>query len=348
MIDIVWDEKTRTLIERGGGYGRMTRLRGSRDILCVYERAGKVWSRRSADNGRTWKPAALAGQSPFGNAANAEALELRDGRLLFFYNERPTDGVHPFAIRMSVSRDGGAAWTPRETPLYTAGAEFKNGCWEPAAIQLPSGEIQLFFANEGPYRTTEEQEITLLRSRDGGESWGTPETVSFRAGKRDGMPVPLLLAGDAGIVVAIEDNGISGDDYWKIAIVHTTRADNWRGGRVTGDSPRRRAAITDPLPPKTYVSAPYIRQLPSGETVLSGQTNLGGRKEPMMVVFVGDRNARNFRRATMPFRIPSEVGGWWNSVFVKDERTVTALSGTTIDGVSGLWTIDGRIVRQTR
>lgn len=69
MIDIVWDEKTRTLIEKGGLYGRMIRLRRSRHILCVFERAGKSWSRHSRDNGATWGQVILAAQSAFGNAA---------------------------------------------------------------------------------------------------------------------------------------------------------------------------------------------------------------------------------------------------------------------------------------
>lgn len=80
-----------------------------------------------------------------------------------------------------------------ERTLCQAGHEFANGCWEPSAVLLPSGEIQLFFANEGPYTHSDEQEISLLRSYDNGYSWSHhPETVSFRSGRRDGMPALLF------------------------------------------------------------------------------------------------------------------------------------------------------------
>lgn len=31
-----------------------------------------------------------------------------------------------------------------EQVLYEEGYQFENGCWEPSAIQLPDGQIQLF------------------------------------------------------------------------------------------------------------------------------------------------------------------------------------------------------------
>src|SRR6185436_15246566 len=109
-------------------------------------------------------------------------------------------------IKTSMSKDGGANWEAAKL-VYEAGINSGTGCWEPAQIQLPSGEIQLYFANEKPYPDTTEQEITMLRSSDNGASWSSPQRISLRAGHRDGMPVPVMLAGGKGIAVAIEDNG---------------------------------------------------------------------------------------------------------------------------------------------
>src|SRR5690606_35129826 len=96
---------------------------------------------------------------------------------------------------------------------------------EPAAIQLPNGQIQLFFANEGPYTGSSEQNISLLRSNDLGETWTVdPEIVSFRAGSRDGMPVPLLLQGSDEVIVAIEDNG---KVNFKPYIIRNNLIENW-------------------------------------------------------------------------------------------------------------------------
>jgi hypothetical protein len=276
-----------------------------------------------------------------GNATNGELLALADGTVLLATNERPKDGKHPFTIQVQRSRDGGGTWS-EPSVVFRAGTRWGDGCWEPAAIQLPGGEVQLFFANENPYRTTTEQETTLLRSSDGGKTWGKPETVSFRKGHRDGMPVPLVLRRGRGIVVAIEDNGLRG--RMKPAIIHTSVKSNWRGGVVGGDSPRRWSALKRPLPPKIAAAAPYIRQFPSGETVLSCQSDEGGG--PLrMVVYVGDASARDFAGKTVPFPTDAGKPGLWNALFIKGPRTVTAISGTTIRGMAGVWAIDGELVR---
>ena len=185
--ELVWDPSTVTLVQKGGCYGRMIRLK-SGDILCCYEHSGKVWVRASTDNGRRWGAEVLVASCPHGSAANPEVIRLNNDKVLCFYNERPREGnKRPFTIMMSASEDSGRTWLAARL-LYRAGNEFENGCWEPAAAQLPGGELQLFFANEAPYRTTAEQEITLLRSFDNGSTWREPEKLSFRAGHRDGMP----------------------------------------------------------------------------------------------------------------------------------------------------------------
>ena len=63
-----------------------------------------------------------------------------------------------------------------------------------------------------------------------------------------------------------------------------------------------------------------------------------------MVVCVGDADARGFGAATQPFPVETGSGQYWNSLFVKDARTVMALSTTSIGGVWGLWSIEGRVV----
>ncbi|MHC4753028.1 MAG: sialidase family protein [Planctomycetota bacterium] len=338
---ISWDQKTLTLIAEWGTYGRMIRLT-SGNILCAFARRGTVWTSRSIDEGKTWNAPAMAVTYEFGAATNPEILELVDGWILLSYNERPRDGKNHFAIRTCLSKDAGETWTAHSI-VYEADTHWENGCWEPAQIQLPSGQIQLYFANENPYRYSNEQEISMVRSEDNGLTWSKPTTISFRAHHRDGMPVPLILSNGKGIVVAIEDNALHGK--FRPAIVCTSMKCNWNQPYVDGSSPQRWWALAHPPSPNVNVAAPYIRQFPSGETILSCQTN-EGCKNPIMAVYLGNDEARSFSGKTVPFNVDPGKAGKWNSLFIKSATTVTAISGTTINGVTGLWAIDGQIMQK--
>lgn len=342
-ISIQWEPATLTLVQQGALYGRMLRLQ-DKGILCSYEMAGKCWVRKSADNGKTWQEARLVKQLQGANAANPELLQLHNGRILLFYNQRPTDGIHPFAIGSCGSDDGGVTWQGPPKLIYETGREAKSGCWEPAAMQLASGEIQLFFANNFPYKGSDDQDITLMRSFDNGVTWGQPETVSYRPGHRDGMPVPLVLR-NKDMVLAIEDNGLAPGNQLQPAIIHTTAATNWQQPVVGGGSANRWGAIRPPLAGNVYAGAPYIRQLPGGATILSCHIKEGTRTQPQMTVYIGDSEATHFGHPSVPFTLPDNVGGWWNSLFIKDPNTITALSSTTVNGVGGLWAIDGYVMR---
>jgi len=344
-VHIQWDPQSLTLIQRGGCYGRMIRLLDG-GLLCGFELQGKAAVRRSDDNGATWSDRVFAASWDHGVTANPDLLQIRDGSLFCFYNERlaTENAAHHFAIACAASLDGGRTWG-EPVRLYSAGSNFHEGCWEPAAIELPSGEIQLFFANEAPYRQSDEQEITLLRSNDGGHSWGMPETVCFRAGFRDGMPSPIILNDGTGIALAIEDNGFNGN--LQPVIVFTSLKDNWRTGIISGASERRWSALQPILPAGVYAGAPCLRQLPSGVTVLSFQQNDDGDlHKSRMVVCVGDTGARDFRIPSHPFPHDSGAPQLWNSLCVKNADIITALSTTTINGVWGLWSMDGRLVEE--
>ncbi|MDB6028093.1 MAG: hypothetical protein JWM68_4316 [Verrucomicrobiales bacterium] len=346
---IEWNARSLSLIQSNGYYARIIRLQNGQ-LLCGFDCERKVQVRRSSDEGKTWQTPVTAAEWPHGRLTNAELLQLRDGSLLCFYNERPrrrsgkTNAPQPaievpYAVSMVRSDDNGFTWHAPQT-LYSAGVEFTNGCWEPAAIQLPSGEVQLFFSSEGPYRNSDEQEITLLRSNDGARTWSAPEKISFRPGARDGMPVPLVLK-NGSIAFSIEDNGLSG--LFKPTIVWTSLADNWRSGVRGPASTNRWGALRVLPPPHVSASAPYLRQMPTGETVLSFQRSETGEMEnAYMVVCIGDENARNFDSPSVPFPKTTRAQ-LWNSLFVKDKNTLVAVSETTINGIFGIWSIEGRL-----
>ncbi len=333
---------------RYNGYARVTQLQ-DKSLICVYEASGSVVAVKSQDLGHSWSsPVVVAAKPTNYSNANPDILELQDKSILVCYNPRPgnTDPSRKFEIRTKKSSDGGMTWKD-ERLLYQAGHQFENGCWEPAAIQLPSGEVQLYFANEGPYTSSEEQNISMLRSADNGLTWTSkPELVSFRAGRRDGMPSPLLLQNGKEIVVAIEDNAVG---QFKPYLVRTTLADNW-GTTVTGKSPHRKYALAEKLGDSIYAGAPYIRQLKNGETILSYQ-GTEGRGTHMntseMKVVIGNDQARDFTRKTSPFPIPKNTSGLWNSLCVLEDNTVVALTttrGFSKNGTTEVWMIKGHVI----
>jgi hypothetical protein len=100
-----------------------------------------------------------------------------------------------------------------------------------------------------------------------------------------------------------------------------------------------------------YAGAPYLRQLKSGETILSYQ-GTEGRTNKMefaeMKVVVGDAGAAGFGGKSVPFRVPADKCGLWNSICVLDDDSIIALTSTNAFGRSmEVWMIRGRLVNST-
>lgn len=360
-IRIAWDYATLKQLSpikaNYSGYARMIKLHDG-NLFCVYESDGATHAIKSRDGGKQWsEPRMLA--VPENDIARAvpEVLQLQDQSLLVSYNLRPprnnTDPAKRFAIQVIRSTDGGENWS-EPVEVYKAGFEFKNGCWEPAQIQLPSGEIQLFIANEGPYTQSDEQEVTMFRSADRGATWSTGETISFRSGHRDGMPVPLLLKNSKDLIFAIEDNGIDSEEF-KPVIIRSTVANRWTNAPILASSAQREYAMDKSarIPGPKYAGAPYIRQLPLGEVILSYQGN--ERRNDFqwdksdMIVAIGSSEGRNFNRKSTPFYIsdPSKTA-LWNALCVENDSTVIALSSTNAYGKTAVWMIKGYVLPEIK
>ncbi len=335
-------------------YPRLCRLQNGTWLLA-YASGGNIVTRTSTDAGRTWQAAHTAAVKSNGvNRDTPELLQLQNGTVLLVYASRPQGamrgkpetGKH-FDIRVAQSSDNGATWA-FEKVLYQGDTTAANGCWEPAALQLPNGEIQVFFSDETPYKTSNEQNISLLRSADGGSTWSTtPQIVSFRAGSRDGMPVPLWLPHQQQVALAIEDPGYKN---FKPYIISSASGGAW-GAIVDGRSGSRHYGLLKKLPDSVYAGAPYLQRLSGGQTLLSYQSTEGRAQhrdgDAVMVVAVGDSNAANFCGATTPFAVPEGRHALWNSLCVLPGDTVVALTSTNAFAGKGseIWMIKGTLRR---
>ena len=347
---IDWKAESRRFVTRGG-YARIRQV-GNRHAL-VYSSGAALCIRFSDDGCEQWSEALEVARGEGYLYTNSELLQLQSGRLLFMWNARPRKNTDlPYKIMYATSDDGGRTWSGGHD-LYTAGRTPREGCWEPVALQLPSGEVHIYFANEAPYKRSSEQEISLIRSTDDGRTWSRAERVSFRSGSRDGMPVPIYLPHTAEIAVAIEDNGLHGT--FKPVIVRTMN--NWKDGCVTADDPRREEALAPrwALHDTIYAGAPYLIRLGKHHTLLSVQSTEGrqgrGHKYSNMQVYVGDKNARGFRNRSTPMPdLAAEGHALWNSLAAIDDKTVVAVMsvGGASGGQNGIWTVKGTLVKGKR
>ncbi len=333
---IFWDTETRRTVFQPGGYARITLLHDGR-LMAVSEGNGINIS-FSEDRGNTWSKA----QKIVNNAENIpncvpDLIQLADSTLIVAYNPRPSKPYSPdrkFGIRCKRSTDGGQTWS-EEIYIHDAGHTFENGCWEPSMLELPNGELQLYLADEGSYTQSNEQQISLCRSMDGGLTWSRSEKISFRKGFRDGMPVPVLLKDSTTIVVAIEDNGWAGYNNFYPTTVRNTVKDNWKKGAVLSDSPLRHQTVKLPTRPVANCGAPYLRVLPWGETILSYQDNRSGTFT--MRTAVGNEDARSFGALSTPFHTDGKTPVLWNSLAVLDDGEVIAVGcvGRNVEIIKG-------------
>jgi hypothetical protein len=335
-------------------YGRIRRIAGD-TLAMVYHfgSKGNEWDnialRKSTDNGKSWShvKTVVADVWPkrYSGFSTPELLVLQNKWLLLAYTGRgvPDDSLHN-NLQFRISKDRGATWSKES--IVAIGRS-----WEPGMVQLPDGEIQLFFANElisnQAAKGRHEQKILLCTSRNNGQTWSKPKMIAFIPKVRDGMPVPLLLKNNKGVVVAME----SVENHHSPELVWTSIAAKWNYEKIADlDNGRRWYGSIDPI----WGGGPYLVQMPTGETIIAMQTEGGrkidrykGWKKNTVVVMTGNSVAKNFSNPTFPYpNLPLHEGRYFCSLFVKDKNTIVLISTRNgKDGRSSLYWKEGTVKR---
>lgn len=353
---ITWESTAKKISHDVGyaEYGRVYRLNGD-TLLLTYHcgpnknvRAGAgvdIAIRQSTDNGKSWSPARILVDGPrpdYHGFQNPELLCLKNGWIIMAFVGRgiPDDNFHD-NVQICISKDRGTTWSD---PNVIA----RGRSWEPDLIQLPDGTIDLFFSSQAAWWPEKDkakrlQNILLITSSDNGSTWTSPKEVSFSYGNRDGMAVPLLLAGGKGIVFSIESVR-NRQSPW---IVWSSLEANFNYSGYGTPQNKRRWPVTTRQ--HMHGGAPFLIQLPTGETVLScqydGGRNIGYWKKSTMAVYVGNGMATHFRHVSYPWPdLPTDEGAYFSALFLKDDKTIVLVTTRNFpDDHSEIWWKEGHL-----
>ncbi|MFZ5942124.1 MAG: sialidase family protein [Bacteroidota bacterium] len=347
---IVWNNpSTARKISAAGtfaDYGRIRRVGNSDTLLLTYHGGPSngdwtnIYLRKSTDNGTTWQPQQTIRNisdynSSYWRFCNPELLVMKNGWVMLAFEANAKPDENKSEVHILISKDTCRTW--EEPVKYLTGRS-----WEPAMVELPEGEIELFYSSEARWWPVEPiyQEIMVIRSTDQGASWSKPKTVAYYPAKRDGMPVPVLLPGNRGIAFAIETVNSAVSPY----IIKRDLASDWVLTTSNFDNNTYRWLVSGF---SGHGGAPYLLRLPSGELALSAHIYRGGdwHQNNYMQVMVGDSNAKNFSRLSSPWPdLPSNESAVNNSLFLKNQNTVVAVSCRMFtDGSGGIYWLEGTI-----
>lgn len=363
---IAWDRASDRAVshtDKAAAYPRGRKLSNG-DILLGYHHGGGageygtwVTLRRSRDGGKTWVDTRdIEGpEDPmFWGFSNIDFVEVNDrGAMLLVTAARgkALPGKDVFLsecerseLRLRSSQDFGATWS---APVSLARG--RGRVWEPSFAQLPTGELQIYYACEAAdlrVNGRQNQRIEVVRSLDGGRNWTAPTEVSQHPGMRNGMPAAVALAN--GQVACAQE--MVGDKVspW---ITFTLR------GKPIGENVAQRS--------RGFGAAPALLRAPDDRILLAFHSGFerppapAGAPVSWMFTNVwvqrGNTEGKDFGADSRPWPdLDGRSGLFFPSLFMKDANTVVVLASHITQPGDGSTTrtsvrwIEGKILPSDR
>lgn len=275
--------------------------------------------------------------------ATLDAILLQNGDLLVgacFQATAKDGGAKPSRFLMTekglvtrVSKDLGETWSEPEIIYH-------GRSWEPYFLQLPSGEVQMYFTHSAPkdalYTTqmgsTPSSGVAMMSSIDNGDNW-TPLPLTYPyVAKRivqqpnfvhngiqlmtDQMCVAVLL-NNGKTIAMVTESGTGKDEDLAISLI---RSHDYFARELAVDEygPEDR---TDNF---AYGLSPYIVQFPSGEVAIS---YFASRKTKLILA---NETATELYMDSVVNPFQQLTTGMWSSMFIDDSHTMIAASGDVI------------------
>ena len=319
--------------DKAAAYPRAKRLSNG-EILLGYHHGGGlgeygtwVTLRHSRDEGATWYATADV-EGPEGDRfwgfSNLDFIEVDRGTLLLVTAGRgkaiPNEPEFQSEcarseLRLRWSKDFGRTWGE---PVGIAAG--RGRVWEPSIVQLPSGELEIYFANEAPDLKGPrglDQRIEVTRSVDGGRTWSEPGEISRHPGCRNGMPAAALLPN--GRVACAQEMVRDRFSPW------ITQTANGR-------------PVEEYIAQKRYGfgAAPFLLSTTRG-VLLTFHSGFEKQRAPSTAsltwmfsnvwVQAGSPEAKEFGGGSQPWpQLDENTGAFFPSLLLKDERTLVALA----------------------